>query len=432
MIRTGAANVLPSHKPNREFFRMRQHQCVVVKACFVAWVFVAPTSVLADERVIQLAIQADPDMNAFEVENKFTTARASTLGFNYAEITVEPIDPSSWALISSIVRRGILQSAATPDDPRGVLVEPLRGQDGGWWLDLRDPDKFLDSMRLTVFEAESRKESVEEFRPAPRTEVAQPLRYHSPGSYILKLPKGRHPRGAVLTVSSEAADGAAAKTEEVTVGWPDVGRCYLVTLKGVTGDERKLFESLKDPKKVGNAIKEIYPSKAELIVGTFRDLWADIDWGEKVVRLPYMLPVNANPKRLWLRFPLTAAEESAVRADLDSRLAPEDGFKKLPGWLATHKLPAGRLLEPGSDSWVEIPINASGQSFDVSIPIETAKWRRLLQDSPHKVGDRAILVWEFQNPANPDDREAIKIAGDRYQRERFGWWLTGLPKVQLN
>jgi hypothetical protein len=392
---------------------------------------VLATAAAAEDRVIQLAIQADADMSAFEVENKFKTARDSTKGFNYAEVTVDPIDPASWTLISSIVRRGILHAESAADDPRGILVEPLRGQEGCWWIDLRDPDKFLDSMNLTVLDADSRKERVEALTPAPRTETAQPLRYHSPGSYILKLPKSQHPRAATLTISTESGGGGAPKNDEVTIGWPDVGRCYLVTLKGVTGDERQLFESLKDPRKVGNAIKEIYPSKAELIVGTFRDLWADIDWGEKVVRLPYMLPVNADPKRLWLRFPMTDAEEAAVRAELESRLAPEDGFKKLPAWLADHKLPAGKLLEPGSEAWVEVPVKSSGRSFDVSIPIDTVAWRRMLEESPGRVGDRAILVWEFQNPTNPSDREAIKVAGERYQRERFGWWLTGLPRVTL-
>lgn len=406
---------------------LRRHFAVVIIGLAVS----LASAAIADDRVIQLAIQADADMNAFEVENKFKLARDSTTGFNYAQITVDPIDPASWTLISSIVRRGVLHAGPAADDPRGILVEPLRGQENSWWIDLRDPDKFLDSMSLTVLDADSRKERVDQLQAAPRTETAQPLRYHSPGSYILKLAKGQYPRAAKLTISTEGAGGGSAKTDEVSIGWPDVGRCYLVTLKGVTGDERQLFESLKDPKKVGNAIKEIYPSKAELIVGTFRDLWADIDWGEKLVRLPYMLPVNADPKRLWLRFPLTDAEEAAVRADLESRLAPEDGFKKLPAWLGDHKLPAGKLLEPGSEAWVEVPVKSSGRSFDVAIPIDTAAWRRLLKDSPGKVGDRAILVWEFQNPTNPSDREAIKVAGERYQRERFGWWLTGLPKVPL-
>jgi hypothetical protein len=286
-------------------------------------------------------------------------------------------------------------------------------------------------MKVTVLDAETRKERVEEFRPAPRTDKAQPLRYHSPGSYILRLPKGLYPRAASLTVSTEGASGAAAKPETLDIGWPDVGRCYLVTLKGVTGDERRLFESLKDPKKVGNAIKEIYPSKAELIVGTFRDLWADVDWGVNTVRLSYLVPVNAQPKRLWLRFPMTDAEEAAVRAELDARLAPEDGFKKLPAWLAERKVAAGGLIKPGSDAWLEIPVDPASRTFEVMAPIDTRAWRRLLEESPEKVGDRAILVWEFQNPANPADREVIKVAGERYQRERFGWWLTGLPKAPL-
>ena len=60
----------------------------------------------ADEgRVIQLAIQAEPHMNAFEVQNNFTLARDSTRGFNFGEVTVDPIDSNSFVLLSSIVRR---------------------------------------------------------------------------------------------------------------------------------------------------------------------------------------------------------------------------------------------------------------------------------------------------------------------------------------
>lgn len=407
---------------------MHQHRLFAALVAGIAASLSSSGWAADDGRVIQLAIQADADMNAFEVENKFTTARGSTSGFNFGEITVDPIDPASFTLISSIVRRGIFEAAPAADDPRGVLVEPLRGQDNAWWIDLRDPDKFLDAMTVTAMDAETRAEQVEELRPAPRTDTAQPLRYHSPGSYILKLRKGLAPRGAVLTVSSE---GAAGKAEQVSIGWPDVGRCYLVTLSGVTGDERRLFESLKDPRKVGNAIKEIYPSTATLIVGSFRDLKTDIDWGLNVVRLSYLVPVNATPRRLWLRFPMTEAEEAAVRADLDARLAPADGFKKLPAWLAERKLPAGELIRPGGDAWLEIPVDPASRTFEVTAPIDTRAWRRLLEESPGRVGDRAILVWEFQSPANPADREIIKVAGERHQRERFGWWLTGLPKAPL-
>ena len=384
-----------------------------------------PVRAAEDDRVIQLAVQTDPGMNAFEVENKFKVARESTKGFNYGEIAVDPIDPASYVLLSSIVRRGVLQAAPATDSPRGVLVEPIRGQDGGWWIDLRNADSFLDSAKITVVDAASGKERVLELEPAARTETAKPLRYHSPGSYVLKLDRGLHPRAAVLAVTTDGSPGGLPKTEELRVGWPDVGRCYLVTLKGVTGDERRLFESLKDPAKVGNAIKELYPSTATLIVGSFQDKKVDV-WRLNEVLHSYMQPVNAKPKRLWLRFPLTEAEESKVIAELEAQLAPADGFKKLPAWLAARRLPEGKSLEPGMDSWIEVPVNPATERAEIWVPVVTRDWKRLLAESPAKVGDRAILVWEFENPSNPADREVIKVAGERYQRERLGWWLTGL------
>jgi len=395
--------------------------------CFVAIVLTVAKAVTAaeDDRVIQLAVQTDPGMNAFEVENKFKVARDSTNGFNYGEISVDPIDPASYVLLSSIVRRGVLQAAPSTESSRAVLVEPIRGQDGGWWIDLRNSDSFLDGAKITVVDVATGKERVLDFEPAARTEMAKPLRYHSPGSYVLRLEKGVHPRAAVLTVTTESAAVGSPRTEELRVGWPDVGRCYLVTLREVTGDERRLFESLKDPAKVGNAIKELYPSTATLIVGSFQDKKVDV-WRLNEVLHSYMQPVNAKPKRLWLRFPLTEAEEAAVLSELDSQLAPADGFKKLPTWLAARRLPDGKSLQPGMDSWIEVSVNPATERAEVWVPIVTRDWKRLLSESPAKVGDRAILVWEFENPSNPADREVIKVAGERYQRERLGWWLTGL------
>ncbi len=389
-----------------------------------------PVTAAEDDRVIQLAVQTDPGMNAFEVENKFKVARESTKGFNYGEISVDPIDPASYVLLSSIVRRGVLQAAPATDSLRGVLVEPIRGQDGEWWIDLRNADSFLDAAKITVVDAASGKESVLELEPAARTDTAKPLRYHSPGSYVLKLDRGAHPRAAVLSVTTDGSPGGSPKTEELRVGWPDVGRCYLVTLKGVTGDERRLFESLKDPAKVGNAIKELYPSTATLIVGSFQDKKVDV-WRLNEVLHSYMQPVNAKPKRLWLRFPLTEAEESKVLYELEEQLKPADGFKKLPAWLAARRLPQGKSLEPGMDSWIEVPVNRATERAEIWAPIVTRAWKRLLAESPTQVGDRAILVWEFENPANPDDREVIKVAGERYQRERLGWWLTGLANAPV-
>jgi hypothetical protein len=354
----------------------RARRAALIGGLFLASGPVASTrAVMAadDDRVIQLALQTDPGMNAFEVENKFSVARESTKGFNYGEISVDPIDPASY-----------------------VLVDTTTGRER--------------ELELT---------------PAPRTDAAKPLRYHSPGSYVLKLDKGVQPRAASLSVTTEGSATTSPRTEQIRVGWPDVGRCYLVTLKGVTGDERRLFESLKDPAKVGNAIKELYPSTATLIVGSFQDKKVDV-WRLNEVLHSYIQPVNAKPKRLWLRFPLTESQEAKVLAELDAQLAPADGFKKLPAWLAERRLPAGKALEPGMDAWIEVPVNPATERAEIWVPIVTRDWKRLLADSPQQVGDRAILVWEFENPANAADREVIKVAGERYQRERLGWWLTGL------
>lgn len=420
--------------PNQRVPRMVGRIVAVTLAVFAASVMPAraclaqPRSSSAPGRVIHLLVQTDPNMKAFEVGNKFITARDSTTGFSFVEHTVDPVDAESYLLVSSIIRRGTLKTAPMSDDPSGVLIEPLKGQDGAWWVDLRDPTRFLESAMVTVLDAESRKEETLSLEVAPRTQERAALRFHSPGAYILRLEKGKHPRSATLRVTTENPNGDLVTPENVTVGWPDTGRCYLVTLKGVTGDEQRLFESLQDPSKVANPIKELYASTATLIVGSFleKDPWLRPGF----VSVTYLKPANTNPRRLWMRFPLTEAEERAVSADLDARLAPDDGFKKLPSWLDSQRLPDGKKIVYGTDRWIEIPWDVADHGFRIDVPIDTRAWKALLASSPEKVGDRAILVWEFANPTNPQDREAIRVggpSGKRYQSERLGWWLTGLP-----
>lgn len=407
-------------------------RAIIVAAFALAAGLAAAETTLAEPpaagRVIHLLVQTDPNMRAFEVGNKFVTARDATSGFNFAEHSIDPVYPESYLLLNSIVRRGTLATTPIQDDPTGVLIEPLKGQDGAWWLDLRDPSRFLESAKVVAVDAETQKEEVLELEAAPRLEEKAPLRFHSPGAYVLRLEKGKYPRSATLRVTTEQADGEVSKPAVVKVSWPDVGRCYLVTLKGVTGDEQRLFESLQDPNKVGNPIKELFASTTTLIVGSFRekDPWLRPGF----VSVTYLRPANTTPKRVWLRFPLTESEEAAVRAELDVQLAPEDGFTKLPAWLAARRLPAGEKLVPGLEKWVEIPWDPVERGFRIDVPIDTRAWKSLLAASPEKVGDRAILVWEFESPNKPGEREAIRVggaAGKRYQVDLLGWWLTGLP-----
>lgn len=383
-------------------------------------------------RVIHLVVQADPDMNAFEVGNKFVTARDSTPGFNFEEHTVDPIDPESYRLLSSIIRSGRLVADTAADDNTSVLVEPLKGQEGAWTLHLRDPAKFLDHASVVVYDMDKGKDETLEFEVGSRLQETASLRFHSPGTYVLQLGKGKQPRDATLRCTEERDDGSTTPPIDVFVGWPDVGRCYLVTLKGVKGDEQKLFESLQDEQKVGNPIKELYASTATLIVGSFQE---KSSWRRPgFVSLRYSRPANTNPKRLWIRFPMTEAEDSAVRAELDKQLEPENGFKTLPDWLEARQLKPGEKLVHGVDRWVALSWNPDERAFELDVPLDTRAWKSLLATSPDKVGDRALLVWEFENPKNPSDREAIRVGGaggKRYQSERLQWWLPGLPNAPL-
>jgi hypothetical protein len=378
-------------------------------------------------RVIHLAIEADEAMNAVEVARKFDTARNSTTDFNYANIDVAPIEAESYQLLDSLVRRGLLAAGEQSAGETGIVIEPVRGDPGVWEINLGSPDRFLDTTSI-VYQTDDGVEKSEDLgEPVGRDRPDARLRYHSPGCYILKLEKNVSPRAISLRLSDDAGN-----ISEETVGWPRVGRCYLVTLTGVVGDERRLFASLQDKRKVGDPIKQLFPSTSTLIVGSFRekDPWVRPGY----VSLRYPMPAGRAPARLWLRFPLTQAEEKAVWNLLDGQLKPANGFIQLPAWLKNRKLPDGERLTPGSDKWIEVPFDPGQNAFVIDVPIDTRAWQQFFQKNPDKVGDRAVLAWEWQDPVNSQDREILRIGGPggkRYQTDRIGWWLQGLPTAPL-
>jgi hypothetical protein len=378
-------------------------------------------------RVIHLAIEADEAMNAVEVARKFDTARNSTTDFNYANIDVAPIEAESYQLLDSLVRRGLLAAGEQSAGETGIVIEPVRGDPGVWEINLGSPDRFLDTTSIVYKSDDGLEKSEDLGEPVGRDRPDARLRYHSPGCYILKLEKNVSPRAISLRLSDDAGN-----ISEETVGWPRVGRCYLVTLTGVVGDERRLFASLQDKRKVGDPIKQLFPSTSTLIVGSFRekDPWVRPGY----VSLRYPMPAGRAPARLWLRFPLTQAEEKAVWNLLDGQLKPANGFIQLPAWLKNRKLPDGERLTPGSDKWIEVPFDPGQNAFVIDVPIDTRAWQQFFQKNPDKVGDRAVLAWEWQDPVNSQDREILRIGGPggkRYQTDRIGWWLQGLPTAPL-
>jgi hypothetical protein len=376
-------------------------------------------------RDIYLAIEAHESMTAYQVTRKFETAMSSTVGFNYKSISVEPIEPEAYQLLDSLVRRGLLATTKVKVGEDGALVEPLRGVPGCWAIHLGEPDSYLDSATLVLRAAGE--DRTEELKPAGRDRAEARLRYHSPGCYVLHVGENISPQSMTLRVTNDRGE-----KHESVVSWPRAGRFYLVTLAGAVGDEANLFTSLQDPGKVGDPIRQIFPSTSTLIMGSFRE---KDPWGKPgFFALRLQQPAERECMRVWIRFPLTVADRGEVCQDLDQRFVPAKAFvKEVPAWLNKNKLKRGDKLKPGAASWVEVPFDAAENAFVVDVPVDIQAWQKLLQESPERVGDHAVLLWEWQDPKNPQDREIIRIGGaggKRYQEWQFGW-LQGLPGASL-
>lgn len=191
-----------------------------------------------------MVIQADPETTMGEVKAKFELARDATKGCNVREVLIEPIDPQTYTTLRSILRRGLdgVQEARGGSDA-GEMIKPMVGVDSGWSIDLGSRFEFIEGVAVTLAGRPGRSdggaEVIQVTGAGPNPE-GYALKLHSPGRYVLTLPKGVTPQ----SVRFEAVldDGKAeVRKRAVEQAWPAVGRAYLVTLSDVVGDEALLF-----------------------------------------------------------------------------------------------------------------------------------------------------------------------------------------------
>lgn len=400
---------------------------------FVGWLAVAVTALsvevfAGDSRVIYMVIQTHPSTTSGEVRQKFDDARKATPGCSVKDVLVEPVDPGTYATLRSIVTRGTLPVPAAQGGDGTAMIEPLKGADGSWCIDLRNAFAYIESVEVELaHEAQKKAETGAADTVTVAIESPNPdgfrLRFHSPGCYVLTLPKGRVPRSIKCRVTEEAdGEGAKPTTREIAQAWPDGGRSYLVTLNDVKGDEALLFKALQDASKVGNPIKEIQDAtKATLMVASFLEvtpMLVELVDGRMVFNFP--VPQGVDPKRLWVMFPLTDRQATEEKAALDAVLAKEDGFKELPQLV--RKNVATGALTPGAGRWVEV--GRKGGYFNGTWEIDVARWRRQLTENAASVGDRALLVYEFESPAG--GVVPIKMENGYVADRSLPGWVAGL------
>ncbi len=206
---------------------------------------------------------------------------------------------------------------------------------------------------------------------------------------------------------------------------PDTTRHYLVTLEGVKGDVTEIYATLQDGTKT--PIPATFIEEVTLVYGSFRHQ-IDEPWLCRLNKneLPLRFPMPsgmARLKRIWMRFPPTNEEQIAVVRELDERFGG-DGFKAVPTWIRSNVLEEP-LTPKRAAGWIELPWSSDRNAFERILPIDGKAWRELLVGDKKAVGERAILLYEFEG----DDgaRRIVKLDnGKYYLPHELQGWTSGL------
>ena len=402
---------------------------VTIVGGWLLGLFAAPVSVCwadaTESRIIYMVIQADPETTKGEIKDKFKQADEAAQGCAVREVLIEPIDPQTYTILRGILQRGLGSVQADRVASESTVISPVVGMDSSWSIDLGGPFEFIDSVTVSMSQpGDPEASAVEEVRVtgAGRNPDGYALRLHSPGRYVLTLPKGASPRSIGFDVIID--DGQADVTKRrVDQAWPAVGRAYLVTLADVVGDESKLFAALKDPAKVSNPIREIQDAtKASLMVASFVEVLGNrLRIENQRITLSFPKPQGVNPKRLWLMFPLTTEELGKEKRAIEAVLAEPDGFMRLPEIIRSNA--ATERLAPGRGrGWVELPLGPDG--FTGVFDLDVAAWKSKLSGGPASVGDNALLVYEFDN--GPGTVRPLRMTEGYVVADRIAEWLPAL------
>lgn len=379
-------------------------------------------SIAADARVIYMVIQTEPTTTLSEVKQKFESARKNTTGCTFKDMVVEPVDAETYLVLRSVLTRGTGGKRGGNAPAKTAVIEPLQGEEGSWSINLGGAYAYMDSATVVADLGDGKGEKTIEVGVGVTNPEGFDLRFHSPGTYVLRLPKGRQPRSIRFEVTED--DGVKNGKREVSQAWPNVGRCYLVTLNDVVGNEALLFESLRDPKKVGNPIKELQP--ASLMVASFIEVLGkrvSIVDGKLVFDFPK--PRNVEPKRLWVLFPLNSQQLARERESIEALLVQEDGFKKLPDMI--RKGIRKGLLRPDSQAgWVELPL--VGDRFTARSELDVEAWKKQLAVQAADVGDNALLVYEFEG--KDGEKVPLKMTEGYMVPDRIGEWVSELRAME--
>ena len=238
----------------------------------------------------------------------------------------------------------------------------------------------------------------------------------NPGVYSIKLPKGfkaerykAHVRDQTKPINDPE--------DVILADWPQLGKYCLITIPEFQGTVDRLKKTCKNPAFFEN------PINISDVVESVRFLHAnigDVKPGDsetidgQTITMEFQKPENREPKRVWVKFPLTReeAEQEALRLEELGKDDPRKISDNIRGQAFKEGLvPApGKNypeygLENGVGKWFEVPEINPGSKETYK-----AAWKVLDPDFWGDKGDRnwLVKVFEYQAPGDPKDVAAIR------------------------
>lgn len=301
-----------------------------------------------------------------------------------------------------------------------VTMRPSLDEPTNWLIRINEPeDGRLKSLKVTYFVAGGKKEEKTYEPKNPDKFPMFPLQQTLPRTYVLLQGNDKSVGKDDLPISFEAEViriSAPDKPLPAIRGTVETGpRYFMVTFTNFEGELSKLFEVIKDGKKVANPVEDAKEDEAlSLVFASWHRRLPPTEEFDGFIHKPRFLKLEKrHVVRVWIRFPLTkkgAEEELETYRKMDEttlvRKIREDKPER-----GRAPLTIGASTKP---RWIELP-DASGSTTDgkprleyFSRDIVLRNFDDLRRDYPDA---HRLVVYEFEPEGGQPDQgvEAIEV-----------------------
>ncbi len=393
-----------------------------------------------------LVVEAPGDKSTEDVREMFQRAVRNTADTTYSSVRVQPITK----LVHDSIKRFTEANAGpevvyagagevqqlTAELPDGVDKQPSASR----WEVRVEPFTSVSRVKLNYGEAEAGKDPpmAVEYVAKPRSEAAAEFRFYAPGIYILSLARTDLPTSYQLETQAETA-------KEPNWGpkrpWPQTGRFYFVQMEDFSGDQSRLFATLKDAKIMGNAAQTVSEPKAVSITSINYTIQQIVDSG-RVDALHYQIieakPEAIFPKRVWLFFPLTKEQQQKQLEEWNVAARTVDGRKALLDKIKAEAVKSdekAKVPVDGAPRWYELPARSASDSAAPPILVRNGDFWRVFEVIPAFVNAApagpnepifGVKAYEFENEKK-DDNFLLEVSnGRRFVGSTYPNWINAM------